>query len=131
MDFVNSENLNQELKIIRENVHWEKRAYDNWSGQWSWMLNENAKTNCKIFEIIKENKEIIIKPDEKFYNSKVSSAFYPENINENSFVQNMEKEKPKINSTTNQNYGRLGWMPLESGGPYFERKSYFSKLKIC
>lgn len=128
---VRYDNLNQELKIVRKNVYWEKRAYTNWNDKWSWILKENENTNKKIYEIIKENEEIIIKPEEKFYNSKVSLTFHPKNHKENLFENNMEKEWPKINSTTNQNYGRFGWMPLESGGPYLERKSYFSKLKTC
>lgn len=131
MDFVKFDNLNQELKIVRTNIHWENRASDNWNEKWSWILNENQKTNKKIWKIIKENKEIIIKPDEKFYNSKVSLEFQPENINQNLFVNNERKQWPKSILTTNENYGRFGWMPLESGGPYFERKSYFSKLKKC
>ena len=138
---------NQELQLNRSYLEKEENHKYNWGKRWHWLIYENIKTKKLIEQVFIENKNIFIRKDDPYYNTKLNVHIL-DKLQKNDLIdkdknvdKNIDKDIDKdtdkdtnkkkthlkyLTETTNEEYGHLGWEPIEPVDRTLQRRPYFS-----
>lgn len=113
------------IEIVKEHVHHERVARKGWPIEHLWLIDENEKIIKAALPLYDELLEQLKVTGDPHYNPKATERMLKKRT-----MDLQKKSWPKLHRTFNENYGRFGWLPLESGGPYVRRFCYTKLNKL-